>query len=368
MHYLRSGLGDNMEKLTLKRTPLYDLISIKAKMVDFAGFEMPIMFSSIKEEHQAVRERVGMFDVSHMGEIRIEGPDAFENVQRLVTNDVSKLNIGQAQYNLFCLPDGGVVDDLLVYRLDEDAYWLVVNASNIEKDVAYVRQYVSGDVTVTDESDAYGQIAIQGPVAETVLGRITDLPLHEIKFFRFLSGDVAGVPAIVSRSGYTGEDGFEVYARAEDVAKIWSALEAEDVTPCGLGSRDTLRFEACLPLYGHELDETVTPFEANLNFAVKLDTDFVGKEALSKQKEDIPRRLIGLKLLGRGIARQGAPVLFDGETIGVVTTGTMPPTVNESIAWARIDSRFIEQSNFIVEVRGKQIEAERVPTPFYKRK
>lgn len=357
-----------MEKLTLKRTPLYDLISTKAKMVDFAGFEMPIMFSSIKEEHQAVREQVGMFDVSHMGEIRIEGSDAFENVQRLVTNDVSKLKIGQAQYNLFCLPDGGVVDDLLVYRLDEDAYWLVVNASNIEKDVAYVRQYVSGDVTVTDESDAYGQIAIQGPVAETVLGRITDLPLNEIKFFRFLSGDVAGVPAIVSRSGYTGEDGFEVYARAEDVAKIWSALEAEDVTPCGLGSRDTLRFEACLPLYGHELDETVTPFEANLNFAVKLDTDFVGKDALVTQKEQIPRRLIGLKLLGRGIARQGAPVLFDGETIGVVTTGTLPPTVNESIAWARIDSRFIEQSNFIVEVRGKQIEAERVPTPFYKRK
>lgn len=357
-----------MEKVSLKRTPLYDLISVKAKMVDFAGFEMPIMFSSIKEEHQAVRNEVGMFDVSHMGEIRVEGPDALENVQRLVTNDVSKLQIGQAQYNLFCLPNGGIVDDLLVYRLDEDAFWLVVNASNIEKDVAHVRQYVTGDVTVTDESDAYGQIAIQGPMAEHVLARLTDLPLADIKFFRFMTGDVAGVSTIVSRSGYTGEDGFELYARAEDVAAIWSALEAENVTPCGLGARDTLRFEACLPLYGHELDETVTPFEANLNFAVKLDTDFIGKDALVKQKEDIPRRLIGLRLLGRGIARQGATVEVDGETIGVVTTGTMPPTVNESIAWARVDRRFAEATHFIVEVRGKKIEAERVPTPFYKRK
>ncbi|MEW8966662.1 glycine cleavage system aminomethyltransferase GcvT [Exiguobacterium alkaliphilum] len=357
-----------MEKVTLKRTPLYDLIAPKAKMVEFAGFDMPIMFSTIKEEHMAVRENVGMFDVSHMGEIRIEGPDALQNVQRLVTNDVSKLQIGQAQYNLFCLPDGGVVDDLLVYRLDEDAFWLVVNASNIEKDVAHVNAYVEGDVTVTDESDAYGQIAVQGPKAEEILSKLTDLPLAEIKFFRFLTGDVAGVSTIVSRSGYTGEDGFELYARAEHIGRIWSALEKEQVTPCGLGSRDTLRFEACLPLYGHELDETVTPFEANVNFAVKLDTDFIGKDALVKQKEDIPRRMIGLKLLGRGIARQGATVEFDGETIGVVTTGTMPPTVNESIAWARIDRRFVEETHFIVDVRGKKIEAERVPTPFYKRK
>ncbi|KDN58780.1 glycine cleavage system aminomethyltransferase GcvT [Exiguobacterium sp. AB2] len=357
-----------MEKVTLKRTPLYDLIAPKAKMVEFAGFDMPIMFSTIKEEHMAVRENVGMFDVSHMGEIRIEGPDALQNVQRLVTNDVSKLQIGQAQYNLFCLPDGGVVDDLLVYRLDEDAFWLVVNASNIEKDVAHVNAYVEGDVTVTDESDAYGQIAVQGPKAEEILSKLTDLPLAEIKFFRFLTGDVAGVSTIVSRSGYTGEDGFELYARAEHIGRIWSALENEQVTPCGLGSRDTLRFEACLPLYGHELDETVTPFEANVNFAVKLDTDFIGKDALVKQKEDIPRRMIGLKLLGRGIARQGATIEFDGETIGVVTTGTMPPTVNESIAWARIDRRFVEETHFIVDVRGKKIEAERVPTPFYKRK
>jgi len=357
-----------MEKVTLKRTPLYDLIAPKAKMVEFAGFDMPIMFSTIKEEHMAVRENVGMFDVSHMGEIRIEGPDALQNVQRLVTNDVSKLQIGQAQYNLFCLPDGGVVDDLLVYRLDEDAFWLVVNASNIEKDVAHVNAYVEGDVTVTDESDAYGQIAVQGPKAEEILSKLTDLPLAEIKFFRFLTGDVAGVSTIVSRSGYTGEDGFELYARAEHIGRIWSALENEQVTPCGLGSRDTLRFEACLPLYGHELDETVTPFEANVNFAVKLDTDFIGKDALVKQKEDIPRRMIGLKLLGRGIARQGATIEFDGETIGVVTTGTMPPTVNESIAWARIDRRFVEETHFIVDVRGKKIEAERVPTPFYNRK
>ena len=357
-----------MEKVTLKRTPLFELIQPKAKMVDFAGFEMPILFSSIKEEHRSVREDVGMFDVSHMGEIRIEGPDALEQVQHLVTNDVSKLQIGQAQYNLFCLPDGGVVDDLLVYRLGEDSFWLVINASNIEKDEAHVRRFVTGNVTVTNESDQYGQIAIQGPNAEKVLSKLTDLPLEEIKFFRFMTGEVAGVTTIVSRSGYTGEDGFELYAHADAIHRIWEALESEGVTPCGLGSRDTLRFEACLPLYGHELDETVTPFEANLNFAVKLDTDFVGKEALAKQKENIPNRMIGLKLLDRGIARQGATVEVDGEVVGVVTTGTMPPTVNESIAWARVDARHVERDQFTIDVRGKKIEAVRVPTPFYKRK
>lgn len=364
---LCSGLGDIMEKVTLKRTPLFELIEPKAKMVDFAGFEMPIMFSSIKEEHQAVRQNVGMFDVSHMGEIRIEGPDALEQVQNLVTNDVSKIKVGQAQYNLLCLENGGVVDDLLVYRLDEDAYWLVVNASNIEKDEAHIRQFVSGDVTVTNESDEYGQIAIQGPNAEAVLQTITNVALDEVGFFKFINGDVAGVASIISRSGYTGEDGFEIYARAEGISAIWEALEAEGVTPCGLGSRDTLRFEACLPLYGHELDESVTPFEANLNFAVKLDTDFIGKEALATQKENIPNRMVGLKLLGRGIARQGAQVEIDGNVVGVVTTGTMPPTVNESIAWARVDARYKDEERFVIDIRGKKIEAERVPTPFYKR-
>jgi aminomethyltransferase len=364
---LCSGLGDIMEKVTLKRTPLFELIEPKAKMVDFAGFEMPIMFSSIKEEHQAVRQNVGMFDVSHMGEIRVEGPDALEQVQNLVTNDVSKIKVGQAQYNLLCLENGGVVDDLLVYRLDEDAYWLVVNASNIEKDEAYIRQFVSGDVTVTNESDEYGQIAIQGPNAEAVLQTITNVALDEVGFFKFINGDVAGVASIISRSGYTGEDGFEIYARAEGISAIWEALEAEGVTPCGLGSRDTLRFEACLPLYGHELDESVTPFEANLNFAVKLDTDFIGKEALATQKENIPNRMVGLRLLGRGIARQGAQVEVDGNVVGVVTTGTMPPTVNESIAWARVDARYKDEERFVIDIRGKKIEAERVPTPFYKR-
>lgn len=364
---LCSGLGDIMEKVTLKRTPLFELIEPKAKMVDFAGFEMPIMFSSIKEEHQAVRQNVGMFDVSHMGEIRVEGPDALEQVQNLVTNDVSKIKVGQAQYNLLCLENGGVVDDLLVYRLDEDAYWLVVNASNIEKDEAHIRQFVSGDVTVTNESDEYGQIAIQGPNAEAVLQTITNVALDEVGFFKFINGDVAGVASIISRSGYTGEDGFEIYARAEGISAIWAALEAEGVTPCGLGSRDTLRFEACLPLYGHELDESVTPFEANLNFAVKLDTDFIGKEALATQKENIPNRMVGLRLLGRGIARQGAQVEIDGNVVGVVTTGTMPPTVNESIAWARVDARYKDEERFVIDIRGKKIEAERVPTPFYKR-
>lgn len=355
-----------MEKTLLKRTPLYHLIAPHAKMVDFAGFEMPISFSSIKEEHHAIRNAVGMFDVSHMGEIKVEGPDAMDAVQRLVTNDVSKIQVGQAQYNLMCLPNGGVVDDLLVYRLSETSYWLVVNASNIEKDYAHIVNFIEGDVMVTNESDAYGQIAIQGPDAEKTLQRLTATDLSNIRFFRFETCEMLGGEALVSRSGYTGEDGFEIYAKPDMVQAIWSALLEEGVTPCGLGARDTLRFEACLPLYGHELDETVTPFEANLNFAVKLDTDFVGKEALEQQFPP-KRRMIGLKLTGRGIARQGALVEYEGRVIGEVTTGTMPPTVNESIAWARVEASCANEETFTVDIRGKKIEAVRIATPFYKR-
>lgn len=358
-----------MSQTTLKRTPLFETVSQTGKMVDFAGFEMPVLFSSIKEEHVAVRENVGMFDVSHMGELFVSGPDALSFLQATLSNDISKIAVGQAQYNVLCQEDGGTVDDLLVYRLAETDYLLVVNASNIEKDEQHLRQYVSGDVTLDNQSDQYGQIAVQGPRAEAVLSGMTSLNLSEIGFFKFQRGTVAGVEMIVSRSGYTGEDGFELYMAAVDAPTVWQALLEQDVVPCGLGARDTLRFEACLPLYGHELSATISPIEAGMGFAVKPQVkSFVGSEVLLQQKEQgAPRRLIGLELLDKGIARQDAPVWHDGEVVGVVTTGTLPPTVGKAIAWALVPAEVAEQEQFEVEVRGKRLAAKRTATPFYRR-
>ncbi|AFS70002.1 glycine cleavage system aminomethyltransferase GcvT [Exiguobacterium antarcticum] len=358
-----------MSQTTLKRTPLFDMIAPTGKMVDFAGFEMPVLFSSIKEEHLAVREQVGMFDVSHMGELFVTGPDALSFLQHTLSNDISKIVIGQAQYNVLCQEDGGTVDDLLVYRLAEHDYLLVVNASNIEKDETHLRQYLQGDVTLENQSDAYGQIAVQGPKAMEVLNTLTELALDEIKFFRFVQGQLAGVDMLVSRSGYTGEDGFELYMRASDAGVVWQALIEAGVMPCGLGARDTLRFEACLPLYGHELSATISPIEAGMGFAVKPQVkSFVGSDVLLKQKEQGPgRRLIGLELLDKGIARQDALVLVNGETVGFVTTGTLPPTVGKAIALALVPTEYATGDSFEVEVRGKKLAARRIDTPFYRR-
>ncbi|OIN68469.1 glycine cleavage system protein T [Exiguobacterium sp. KRL4] len=358
-----------MSQTTLKRTPLFDMIAPTGKMVDFAGFEMPVLFSSIKEEHLAVREQVGMFDVSHMGELLVTGPDALSFLQHTLSNDISKIAIGQAQYNVLCQEDGGTVDDLLVYRLAEHDYLLVVNASNIEKDETHLRRYLQGDVTLENQSDAYGQIAVQGPKAMEVLNALTELTLDEIKFFRFVQGQLAGIDMLVSRSGYTGEDGFELYMRASDASVVWQALLGAGVVPCGLGARDTLRFEACLPLYGHELSATISPIEAGMGFAVKPQVkSFVGSDVLLKQKEQGPgRRLIGLELLDKGIARQDAPVLVNGETVGFVTTGTLPPTVGKAIALALVPTEYATGDSFEIEVRGKKLAARRIDTPFYRR-
>lgn len=361
--------GRSMSQTTLKRTPLFDAIAPMGKMVDFAGFEMPVLFSSIKEEHVAVRERVGMFDVSHMGELFVSGPDALPFLQHTLSNDISKIAIGQAQYNVLCQEDGGTVDDLLVYRLAEHEYLLVVNASNIEKDEAHLRSYLTGDVTLENQSDAYGQIAVQGPEAVRLLQEMTTLELDAIKFFRFAQGELAGVEMLVSRSGYTGEDGFELYMAAPDAVVVWNTLLEAGVVPCGLGARDTLRFEACLPLYGHELSSTISPIEAGMKFAVKPEAkSFVGSAVLSKQKEDGPQRqLIGLELLDKGIARQDAPVLVDGTPVGFVTTGTLPPTIGKAIALALVPAEHATKESFEIEVRGKKLAARRIDTPFYRR-
>ena len=273
----------------LKRTPLYEVYKDQAKMVNFSGWELPVQFSGIIAEHEAVRTRAGLFDVSHMGEVEISGPDALDLIQRLTTNDASKLVPGKAQYSIMCYPNGGTVDDLLIYR-GTDSFLLVLNAANVEKDVEWIEKHASGEVRVRNLSNQMAQLALQGPLAERVLGKLTDAHLSSIGFFRFRDDvKLAGTVAMVSRTGYTGEDGFEIYLNPEDAPKVWrEILEAgkeEGVLPCGLGARDTLRFEACLPLYGRELSPNITPIEAGLGFAVKPEKgDFIGRDVLAEQK------------------------------------------------------------------------------------
>ncbi|MER2009862.1 MAG: glycine cleavage system aminomethyltransferase GcvT [Psychrobacillus sp.] len=361
----------------LKRTPLYDVYSsYGGKTIDFGGWELPVQFSSIKEEHEAVRTKAGLFDVSHMGEIFVSGPQSENYIQGLVTNDISKLVNGQAQYNVMCYKDGGIVDDLLVYKLEDQHYLLVVNAGNIEKDFEWMKENLIDDVELNNSSNDYGLLALQGPKAQEILQKLTTQDLAEIKFFRFKDKvEVAGKKVIVSRTGYTGEDGFEIYASSNDLTDLWSSiLEAgkdEGLLPSGLGARDTLRFEACLPLYGQELSKDITPLEAGLGFVVKLnkERDFNGKSVLVEQKENgVPRKSIGIEMIDKGIPRTGYPVCKDGVQIGFVTSGTQSPTSKKNIGLALIDATFAEIGQELeIEIRNKRLKAVTVATPFYKR-
>ncbi|MBD1371670.1 glycine cleavage system aminomethyltransferase GcvT [Hazenella sp. IB182357] len=359
----------------LKRTPLYETYKDSCKLVPFGGWEMPVQFIGIKQEHEAVRTRAGLFDVSHMGEVEISGPDALALIQKLTTNDAEKLQVGKAQYTLMCYPDGGTVDDLLLYRTSEETYLLVINASNIEKDVAWIKEWQTGDVTVQNRSDSIAQLAIQGPLAEKILQKMTAQDLAEIKFFSFKENvDIAGIPVLVSRSGYTGEDGFELYFDAEDAPFLWKKIievgGVEGLLPCGLGARDTLRFEARLPLYGQELSASISPLEAKLGFAVKLDKgEFIGQAALLKQKETgLTRQLIGLEMLDRGIPRNGYTVWSGNKQIGTITTGTQSPTLKQNIGLALVNIAYTQIDQEVeVEIRGKRLKAIVIPTPFYKR-
>jgi len=361
----------------LKRTPLFDEYSkYGGKTIDFGGWELPVQFSSIKEEHDAVRNSAGLFDVSHMGEIFVEGKDALSYLQKLLSNDISKISIGGAQYNLMCYENGGVVDDLLVYRLDEDRYLLCVNAANIEKDFDWMKQQAEGDVEIVNKSNDYAQIALQGPLSEQVLQTLTSTNLSEIKYFKFQENvEIAGQAVLVSRSGYTGEDGFELYGEPSAIIDLWGKiLEAgneQGVVPAGLGARDTLRFEACLPLYGQELSKDITPLEAGVGFAVKLqkESDFIGKEALKAQKEaGLARKIVGIEMIDKGIPRHGYKVFKDGEQIGEITTGTQSPLTKRNIGLVLIDSKYTELGTEVeVEIRNKRLKAITVSTPFYKR-
>jgi aminomethyltransferase len=364
----------------LKRTPFYDLYSAYAesRCIDFGGWELPVQFTGIVKEHEAVRGQAGLFDVSHMGEFMVSGSGSEAFLQKMTTNDVSKLADGGAQYTLLLYPNGGVVDDLLVYRLGEERYMLVVNASNIDKDFQWLQEHLTEEfsgVSLSNISDETLLLALQGPLAEAILSKVTAAPITELKPFHFIeNAEVCGVNVLLSRTGYTGEDGFELYAPPDTAAALWNGLlEAgapHGLTPAGLGARDTLRFEAKLPLYGQELSADITPLEAGVQFFVKLDKeDFIGRDALLKQKADgLPRRLVGLEMIDRGIPRSHYPVYGNGVKIGEVTTGTQSPTLKRNLGLALLDAAYSEIGTEVnVEIRGKQLKAVVVKAPFYKK-
>jgi aminomethyltransferase len=363
------------EAAALKRTPLHSLHrELGARMVDFGGWDMPVQYAGILEEHRAVRERVGLFDVSHMGEFHVSGRDALGSLQHLTPNDVAKLTDGRIHYTAFLTEKGTFVDDLLVYRRKEDDFLLVVNAGNIDKDFAWAKERARGDVRVENHSDRYALIAVQGPKAAGLLARVSDPDPSDLPYYGFREGKVAGFPALVSRTGYTGEDGFEVYCRPEDAERIFRRFleegKGDGVMPCGLGARDTLRLEAKMALYGNDIDDTVTAFEADLGWIVKMGKgDFLGRDALAAQKAaGVPRKLVGFEMVDRGIARHGYPATTPAGP-GVVTSGTHSPTLGKPIGLALLPAAAAAVGTELeVDIRGRGAAARVVPTPFYKRK
>jgi aminomethyltransferase len=356
------------------RTPLHDVhVRAGARIVEFAGWEMPVQYAGILAEHEAVRTRAGLFDVSHMGEIVFRGPKAIESLSRVFTNDLSKTVDGQAQYGCLCRDSGGIVDDVVVYRRSAEDLLVCVNAANRAKDHEWLAAHAGG-ADVKNESDDWAQLALQGPRAAQVLQRLTKVNLSAIKTYRFSSGDVAGVPCIVARTGYTGEDGFELFCPPARAAGLWDAImdagQPEKVQPAGLGARDSLRLEMAYRLYGQDMDDSTTPLEAGLAWVVKLDKGpFVGRDALVKQKEaGLTRKLVGFELTDPGIARHGYPVLQDGRKVGDVTSGTKSPSLGTSVGLAYVPTALAaEGSAFAVDIRGRAAAGRVVKTPFYTR-
>ena len=327
-----------------KRTCLYDKhLELNAKMVPFGGFEMPIQYTDIVDEHNAVRKACGVFDVSHMGEVLVSGPEAEKFVQYIFTNDIAGAPVGKIYYGMMLHENGGTVDDLLVYKMADDKFFLVINAANIDKDYAWIEaQAKAFDVVTENQSDTYGQIALQGPESEKVMAECLGLACEDLAFYTFKTVDTEGETLIVSRTGYTGEDGFEVYGSHAYIQGAWDKLIAHGVKPCGLGCRDTLRFEVGLPLYGDELTDDITPLEAGLGMFVKLDKDnFIGKEALAKQKaEGLTRKIVGIELAGRAIPRHGYDVVVDDKVVGTVTTGYNSISTGKSVCMAMVDIEY----------------------------
>jgi aminomethyltransferase len=357
---------------SLKRTPLFSAhVKAGARMVPFGGWEMPVQYSGIVEEHRTVRAAVGCFDVSHMGEFEVEGPGALPALQRLTTNDVAALEIGQIQYAVLCHEHGGIVDDLTVYRLAADRYMITVNAGNIDKDWTHVTAQGGGG-RWRNVSETTGLIAVQGPKAEALVGRLAHLDVTRIGYYRFAQGRVAGVATLVSRTGYTGEDGFELYAPAAETERLWNALldagRADGVAPIGLGARDTLRLEMRYALYGNDIDDTTNPLEAGLGWVVKpAKGEFLGRAAIERVRAAGPaRKLVGIEMTERAVARHGYPVVKDGAPTGVVTSGSYGPSVDRYIAMAYVGSAHAAVGVELgVEIRGQVKSARVVKTPFH---
>jgi aminomethyltransferase len=359
----------------LKATPLNTVHrKLCARMVDFGGWDMPVQYSSILEEHHAVRKNVGLFDVSHMGEIEIHGPDALALTDSVTTNAVAKLNIGQAQYSGLLYEHGGFVDDILVHKVADDHYFICVNASNQEKDFEHIAKANKLNATVDFASDRYAQLAIQGPKGLATLQKLTATNLAPIQYYHFTDGAVSGTPARIARTGYTGEDGFEIYIAPNQAERIWNEIldaGAEfGIKPCGLGARNTLRLESKMALYGHEIHASITPYEADLGWIVKLDKgDFTGKASLAKQKaQGVTRKLVGFEMTGRGIGRDGYEVYLDGAPAGWVTSGGPSPSLAKNIGLCYLPSDRAKPGQSIqIMIRNQPVEAVTVPTPFYKR-
>jgi aminomethyltransferase len=360
----------------LRRTPLYEEHKrLGARMVPFAGYEMPIQYTGIVAEHRAVREDAGVFDLSHMGEFYFEGREALAAVDKLVSSDVAGLAAGEARYGLLCNEGGTIVDDVIVYRIGADQVLMVVNAANIEKDEKHVRRYLAKGVGFEDRSHEMALIAVQGPRAADIVGNVAGNSVVALPPFGVKSTLAAGAGALVARTGYTGEDGFEVFVANADAARVWQALmtagagsRGEVLTPIGLGARDTLRLEARFSLYGNDIDETTGPIEAGLGWTCKLDKKFIGRDRVAKQKEDGPKRKIAGLVVNGGVARQGHDVTADGKPVGKVTSGTYGPTVAQNIALAYVPTELSKVGTALaVRIREKDVPATVVKTPFYRR-
>ena len=362
---------------TLKKTPLHGRHrALGARMVEFGGWDMPVEYSGIADEHMAVRTRAGLFDVSHMGEIEIAGADALAAVQRIASNDASRLARNQAQYSALTTPEGTFVDDVLTYRVGDDHFMLVVNASNIIKDFTWISRQLAdaGDAAVVNTSSRYALLALQGPAAREVLQTLTGVNLAEIKYYWFTTGEVASVRATISRTGYTGEDGFEVFVPPASAERVWDAIlhagKAAGVVPVGLGARDTLRLEAGMRLYGNDMDETTTVLEADLGWIVGWKKEaFIGADVLRRQKQEgVRRKLVGFEVVDRAIGRHGYDVFVNGEKAGVVTSGTQTPFLKKAIGMAYVPvERSTPGGEIEIDVRGRRARARVVPMPFYKR-
>jgi len=361
----------------VKKTPLYEKhCELGGKMINFGGWTLPVQYTGIIEEHKKVRTAAGLFDVSHMGEIIVMGPDAEAFLQKMITNNIEGVKEYKIVYSPMCYPNGGVVDDLLVYKYSSEYFLVIVNAANTDKDYQWFNENIEGQVEVKNVSDSYALLALQGPEAEKILQKLTDTPLEQLKFFSFNPDiEVDGKKAIVSRTGYTGEDGFEIYIDPEYAPMIWDKLlvagKDNGLVPVGLGARDTLRFEVALPLYGQEISQDITPLEASLERFVKLDKDdFIGKQALAKQKEEgLKRKITGFEMVDRGIPRSRYEVQVNGKNIGFVTTGSFSPSLEKNIGLALIDIEYSQTGTELdIVIRNRPLKARTVKTPFYTKK